>query len=222
MRSPRHASLRLPSLLLSVLVLLLGCGGDLAAPASAGEQTAQGDGIFLEEQSPTFFVELSRTTLFGMTEVYALVRFVPWRQITKEGKSGSVRMSLGYGSGLDRKFRREMGDNPFAQFMSAMADQWEERLYFQLTGPQIQDVLAFLDRVEKIELLATAKNITRRFVEAKWGDLRISRNDNGYFLFVAGDPGGWEPLPLDRLRAALKKAAADLAALMEAPASARW
>ncbi|MGQ0613104.1 MAG: hypothetical protein ACT4PV_05130 [Planctomycetaceae bacterium] len=168
-----------------------------------------------------------------MTEVYALVQFVPWRQIalvqfvpwrqiTKEGKTGSVRRSLEYGSGLDRNFRREMGDDPFAQFMSAMADAWEERLYFQLTGPKIQDLLLLLDRVERIELLPTPAGITTRFVEAEWGDLRIHRNDNGFSIFIAGDPGGWEPLPVDRLRAALKKAAADLEALMAAPASARW
>jgi hypothetical protein len=198
------------------------CCGSGAVPEAAAEEKAPEFTLELEEDGTTFFVDLARTKYFEAFEIYSMVRFIPWRRVSKPGVEGRVRMSLGYGTGLAKGMRQQLGTDNALGFLFEAAEQWEERQYFQLDPKQIEEMLQLLDRLEKIEFAPPPAHVKWRVVELKWGDVQLRKADDGYWLFIPGEPGGWEPLPLPKFRALLKRAQADLKTLMEAAPSAKW
>ncbi len=209
---------------------LSGCGeqdgmAQPTTPAAATSQPARPMGVvYLEEDTAEFFVELSRSSLFGFTEVYTSIRLVAWRHVGSDRNEAKIRMGLGYGTALSAAAKQEMSaqatDPSGLNFFRAMMEEFNERTFFQLTAEDARSLIAFLDQVAAVTLRPAPGHVASRFVDARWGDFQVRKTDEGVFVWLSGDPGGWEPLPIDRLKAGLSRAIEDLARLTAEPPSA--
>ncbi|MGE3164600.1 MAG: hypothetical protein AB7O52_06825 [Planctomycetota bacterium] len=229
------ARIRLTVSALCLAVFIEGCGGSsdplLAVPSSVPSPPVTGavvskpaSSLYLEETAAAFFVELSRSELFTF-ESYCGLRFVPWRHVSRAGGDAKIRMALGYGTGFSREVHESIvkagGEVPDASLVFfGMMNRFEENTYFQLSAHQARDLIAFIEDFEKIELKTWPDHVVTRFVEGHWGDLRVRKTDTG--MFVSVPSSGWEPLPTNRFKGALRKALADLERLEAGDPSAAW
>ncbi|MCE7973411.1 MAG: hypothetical protein DYG92_03655 [Leptolyngbya sp. PLA1] len=217
-------------------ICVAGCGPSESTPTSARVAALPEAGVkaksepsgslFLEENAKEFYVELSRSGFFGV-ETYASLRFVPWRQVSKKGSEVNVRMGLGYGIGVPSAARASLEEakksappgDLSAVFFEAMTS-FEERTHFQLSRDDLRSLRAFIESLEEVELRPPPEHVAARFIQGKWGDLQVRKDDNGMYISVPDS--GWEPLAADRFKAALTRAISELDALESGKPSVRW
>jgi len=215
---------RRPVLFCLVVVALLLAGAlrpDAGANAGPEQQPIEIT-MALEEDGASAFIELSRTNLI-MAERCSMIRFIPWRRVSKAGVEGKVRMGLGYGIGNAAPAEPGTGQREEgAVRLFDSASNWSERIHFQLDAKQLEDLIRVLDTLEKAQFSAPPAHVKWRVIDLTWGDLALRKADDGYFILIPGDPGGYEPLPVQRFRAVLERARAELKKLMDAPPSATW
>lgn len=194
--------------------------------AGAGAESEPTGSLFLEENAKEFYVELSRSSFFGV-ETYASLRFIPWRQVSRKGSEVNVRMGLGYGTGVpsearaspeEAKKNAKPGDLSVV-FFEAMTG-FDERTHFQLSRDDLRSLRSFIESLEQVELRPPPEHVAARFVQGKWGDLQVRKDDNGMYISVP--ESGWEPLAADRFKAALTRAISELDALEGGKPSVRW
>ena len=185
---------------------------------------ASGEGIFLEENGAPFFVDLAGPAARTGDSIPGL-QFMAWRRVSIRGQEGKIRMGLGYGRGLrpfaDRSFEevgrdanmtlREFED--LDGFWGPSMDGFQEEAFFQLTAEDIGHLQEFLARLEQVAWRRPPDHVRNRFLQADWGDLKLRRDDGGFYVYTAGSKS-WEPLPVLRFQAALKAAVRDLRRLM--------
>ena len=197
----------------SVALSLLGCARADAEPRVT--VAVENSDLYLEEDGSEFFVELSRSQVFG-TQIYSALRIVPWRFVRPRGEEAKVRMALGYGSAFSNQFRDALGE---ASYFFEGLTGFQEHTYFQLSLEEIESLLSYLERLESVPLLDPPESVSERFLQGNWGDLQFRKDDDG--VFVSVPQAGWEPLPTERFKAGLKRAAAGLARLTSGKPSAR-
>src|SRR5690606_20694872 len=192
--------------------------------AEAAPPPDDGYTLYGEETSAALFVELGRTELFGFVETYSTVRLVPWRTFTPDGRqTASIRLGLGYGSGLGSAVRQEAARTPADQlgleFMGALMEQWEERLPSQRSADEARRFVALVERLAQLPFDAAPERVAYRYAQFDSGDLRLRRDDTGVYVFIPGEPGGWEPIPIERFKAGIEQAIARLDELVAAAPS---
>ncbi|HQY87702.1 MAG TPA: hypothetical protein PK402_03525, partial [Tepidisphaeraceae bacterium] len=213
--------LRLPLTFLSALGLIaistlqFGSNSIARAEDPPAPTLTSGGTIEIQEEIAPHFLRFGPSVKRG-GETYGIYKFSPFRIASSNGNvSYFTELHLGFGggamasaalddsSGVDATSRALLNGKLFTS-----TGAFTSVIRFVLTNEQLVAVDAFITEMENVTLAQPDPMVTYRFIDGRWGDLRIRKDTSGSLSMLVGknDAGVdcWEAIDSSSFRAAIK------------------
>lgn len=194
-----------------------GLGSAIAAPATAPQAESTGvrgrvGTVHFEECGTQTLIGFgtARNTLARGSDpgIESWLRLLPWRTVGEDASIPYLRVQLGLGA---------------ANADAASTNPLSTNIYADLSRTEALDLIAFLERLDRIKVLPAPPHVTAQVVFATWGGFSFKVLQTGTEIQSTGAPfPSWTPYRSADLIGAINAGIAELDRLIATPPSVKW